>query len=187
MEYELAVPAEFADCSAAAISVGEQLTRFGIKTTVRTVTFTQFPIELDARQVPDGDPTAGAPPTRTRTSRSSRTFRAQHRRGRPAGGIKLPAQAEDRRRGDVDLEKMVVDAAQGLDQEAQKAQVTKLALAFNELMPKIPIYERYGNNPAPEAYPRHRLAEGRRPDLPQQPLRRLLRVMLMYEGKLQPV
>src|SRR5688500_5297269 len=37
MEYELAVPAEFADNSAAAVSIGEQLTKFGIKTTVRTV------------------------------------------------------------------------------------------------------------------------------------------------------
>src|SRR5439155_26254842 len=65
------------------------------------------------------------------------------------GGIKFPLKQKTSQ-GDVDLEKMVVDSAQGLDQEAQKALVAKMALAFNELLPKIPIYERYGNNPAPE-------------------------------------
>ncbi len=42
MEYELGAPAEFADWSAAAKNLGDQLTKFGIKTTVRTVTFTQW-------------------------------------------------------------------------------------------------------------------------------------------------
>src|SRR5207248_1666398 len=52
--------------------------------------------------------------------------------------------------GDIDLEKTVVDSAAGLDENAQKALVSKAALAFNELLPVIPIYERYGNNPTAE-------------------------------------
>ncbi|MCA1554074.1 MAG: peptide ABC transporter substrate-binding protein, partial [Chloroflexi bacterium] len=36
------------------------------------------------------------------------------------------------------------------DVNAQKAVVTKLALAYNELLPQIPLWERYGNNPLGE-------------------------------------
>src|SRR5918994_3210306 len=42
MEYELGAPAEFADWSAAAKNLGDQLKKFGIKTTGRTITFTQW-------------------------------------------------------------------------------------------------------------------------------------------------
>jgi peptide/nickel transport system substrate-binding protein len=41
-------------------------------------------------------------------------------------------------------------AGAGLDEAAQKASVTRVALAFNELLPVIPLFERYGNNPALE-------------------------------------
>ena len=50
--------------------------------------------------------------------------------------------------GDVDLEQLVVNAPLGLDEAAQKNSVTTAAIAFNELMPMIPLFERYGNNPA---------------------------------------
>jgi peptide/nickel transport system substrate-binding protein len=52
--------------------------------------------------------------------------------------------------GQVDFEQLVVDSALGLDEEAQKQQVTQIAIAFNELLPMIPLYERYGNNPVLE-------------------------------------
>ena len=43
---------------------------------------------------------------------------------------------------------LVVDSAAGLDPEQQKAAVAKVATAFNELLPIIPLWERYGNMPA---------------------------------------
>src|SRR5262244_2585600 len=46
-EYELAYPAEFADWSASATNAADQLTKFGIKVTQRSVTFTQEPIDVD--------------------------------------------------------------------------------------------------------------------------------------------
>ena len=36
----------------------------------------------------------------------------------------------------------------GLDTDAQKALVQQTAQAFNELLPIVPLWERYGNNPA---------------------------------------
>jgi peptide/nickel transport system substrate-binding protein len=52
--------------------------------------------------------------------------------------------------GEVDLDAMITASAQGLDLDAQKDLIGKLALAYNELLPNIPQYERLGNNPAPE-------------------------------------
>ncbi len=52
--------------------------------------------------------------------------------------------------GDIDLEKLTLDTGVGIDNSAQKAAVTKLALAYNELLPQIPLWERYGNNPLGE-------------------------------------
>ena len=49
--------------------------------------------------------------------------------------------------GDLDLEQMVRDQTIGLDVAKQKELVAKTAQAFNELLPIIPIWERYGNNP----------------------------------------
>ena len=46
MEYELKVAAEFADNSASAENAAEQLTNFGIKTSVRGINFQQMPIDV---------------------------------------------------------------------------------------------------------------------------------------------
>ena len=40
--------------------------------------------------------------------------------------------------GDVDLEKLTLDSADGLDEGAQKANVAKIARVFNELLPSHP-------------------------------------------------
>jgi peptide/nickel transport system substrate-binding protein len=52
--------------------------------------------------------------------------------------------------GEVDLGELVVASGAGADVEAQKAAINDLALAYNELLPQIPLWERYGNNPAPD-------------------------------------
>jgi len=48
---------------------------------------------------------------------------------------------------EVDLEKIIVDSANGLDLNAQKANVATAASAFNQLLPIVPLWERYGNSP----------------------------------------
>jgi peptide/nickel transport system substrate-binding protein len=64
------------------------------------------------------------------------------------GGISYDMTQDTESYGKVDLEKLVIQCASGLDEEEQKATVTKLATVFNELLPVIPLWERYGNNPA---------------------------------------
>ena len=47
LDFELIMPAEFADWSAAAENLAEQLNNFGIKTTVRGVNFQQIGTDVD--------------------------------------------------------------------------------------------------------------------------------------------
>ena len=47
MEWELTAPAEYADWSAAAENVAEQLTAFGFQTSFRGVNFQQHPIDVN--------------------------------------------------------------------------------------------------------------------------------------------
>jgi peptide/nickel transport system substrate-binding protein len=82
---------------------------------------------------------------------------------------------------------MVVESSRGLDPEAQRALVTKLALAYNELIPKIPIYERYGNNPVLEGVRARGWPKDDDSILRNSSYADSFVVMLMYEGKLQPV
>ncbi len=150
MEYEVTVPAEFADNSALAQAVAEQLTTFGIKTTVRLITFTQLTPDTQAgnfQMVIQGWG-SGNPHPHFAFVADLFTWNT------PAGagpGMAYPLiQKVDALGGEVDLDAMITASAQGLDLEAQKDLIGKLALAYNELLPNIPQYERLGNNPAPE-------------------------------------
>jgi peptide/nickel transport system substrate-binding protein len=58
------------------------------------------------------------------------------------GGMKYPL-----KQGSVDFDALIVKMGDGFDTNAQKAPVTEAALAFNDLLPVVPLWERYGNNP----------------------------------------
>src|SRR5215207_3376920 len=121
MEYELGAPAEFADWSAAAKNLGDQLTKFGIQAWGQGQPHPVYSFEH---------------PLMTYNVAAS------------GGGMSYDMTQDTESYGKVDLEKLVVQCASGLDEEEQKATVTKLATIFNELLPVIPLWERYGNNPA---------------------------------------
>src|SRR5699024_10537144 len=52
--------------------------------------------------------------------------------------------------GEVDLNQLTIESAEGLDEEAQIDNITTIAQVYNELLPNIPLFERYGNNAALE-------------------------------------
>lgn len=52
--------------------------------------------------------------------------------------------------GEVDIEELVRQSGIGLDEEAQRRGVNELALIFNQELPKVPVWERFGNMPARE-------------------------------------
>ncbi|MGQ9632393.1 MAG: ABC transporter substrate-binding protein [bacterium] len=149
MEYELTVPAEYADWSAAAENAAEQLTKFGIKTTVRGVTFTQHPTEVNNGRFQMAIRGWGAGHPHPHFSFYQDVFVHNYVSGM-GPGMNFQMKQKTKVLGEVDFEKEVIDSAEGLDEKAQKAKVTRVALAFNEVLPIIPLWERYGNNPALE-------------------------------------
>ncbi|MGH3490861.1 MAG: ABC transporter substrate-binding protein, partial [Actinopolymorphaceae bacterium] len=88
--------------------------------------------------------------------------------------------------GEVDLERLVVEAGEGLDEAAQKKSVTSVAMAFNELLPMIPLFERYGNNPCLEGERAGKWPPDSDPILQNSPYADNFTIMLMYAGRLTP-
>ncbi|MCL4516345.1 MAG: ABC transporter substrate-binding protein [Firmicutes bacterium] len=149
MEYEIIVPAEYADWSASAENLAEQLTRFGIKTVVRAVTYSQHPIDIDAGRFQMAISAWGVGQPHPHFSYTIDLF--IHNYVQAAGpGMNFKMVQDTAALGKVDLEKLVVESAAGFDEHEQKGDVTRIALAFNELLPIVPLWERYGNNPALE-------------------------------------
>jgi peptide/nickel transport system substrate-binding protein len=152
MEFELTAPAEFADWSAAAENTAEQLTDFGIATTFRGVNFQQHPVDVRAGEFEMAIRDWGAA-----NPHPSFAFLTDFTSYNGAGGEDTTAGAgmnwplvQQTSQGELDLDALTTQSGQGGDEEAQREVVNALALAYNELLPQIPLWERYGNNPVPQ-------------------------------------
>jgi peptide/nickel transport system substrate-binding protein len=150
MEFELTAPAEFADWSAAAENVAEQLTEFGIATTFRGVNFQQHPVDMRA-----GDFVMAIQAWGAANPHPSFAYDADFNAYNGGGGEAVTGGAgmawplvQQTSQGEMDLGAMTIAAGSGGDEEGQKETINQLALAYNELLPQIPLWERYGNNPA---------------------------------------
>jgi peptide/nickel transport system substrate-binding protein len=185
MEYELGAPAEFADWSAAAKNLGDQLTKFGIKTTVRTVTFTQW-----EPRMADGDFEMGIQAWGQGQPHPVYSFEhplMTYNVAASGGGMSYDMTQDTESYGKVDLEKLVVQCASGLDEEEQKATVTKLATIFNELLPVIPLWERYGNNPALDGERVTGWLPDSNPIYQNSPYEDSFTIMMIMDGTLKPL
>lgn len=155
LSFTLTAPAEFADWSAAAENVAQQLTDFGIPTTFRGVNFQQHPVDVRAGdfELAIRDWGTGNPHPHFAYNVN---FNSYNRTGGEQAvtvgpGMDFPLVQEVEALGEeVDLRAMTDESALGSDQAAQAEIVNDLALAYNELLPQIPLWERYGNNPVPE-------------------------------------
>lgn len=189
-EFDLLVAAEFADNSASAQNAAEQLTKFGIKTAIRTVTFTQVDPDVNKGNFQlafRGWGNASHPHPHF----SYDTAFLLHNTGRAANaggkGIAFDLKQQTESVGEVDLEQLTIASAQGLDEGKQKEQVTKAALAYNELLPKIPLYERFGNNPVLEGVRVTGWPKDDDPILKNSAYADSFVIMMMLEGRLKPV
>jgi peptide/nickel transport system substrate-binding protein len=184
MEYELGAPAEFADWSAAAKNLADQLTKFGIKTTVRTVTFTQWEPRVLDGQFEMGIQAwgQGQPHPVYSFEHPLITFNI----AATGGGISYDMTQETESYGEVDLEELIIQTASGLDEEDQKATVTKLSKIFNELLPVIPLWERYGNNPTLDGERVTGWLPDSNPIYQNSPYEDSFTVMMILDGTLKP-
>lgn len=140
LEFELMFPAEYADWSAAAENVAQQLTRFGIKVTPRGVQFTEVPVQVDDGKFQLAIQGWGAGNPHPHFSYVNDLFVRNYVQAKGKG------MNFQMKQGDLDFEELVVASADGMDEAKQKAAVAKVALAFNRLLPILPLWERYGNN-----------------------------------------
>lgn len=189
-EYELLFPAEFADWSASAQNLAEQLTRFGIKVAPRSVTYSQQPIEVDKGNFQLAIQAWGSstnPHPHFAFVQDLFTHNIPIAANQGGKGMAFELKQTTDVLGEVDLEQLVVDAGLGLDEEAQRQNVTRIALAFNELIPMIPLFERYGNNPVLEGVRVQPWPPDDDPIYLNAPYGDNFCIMMLWTGQLKPV
>jgi peptide/nickel transport system substrate-binding protein len=143
LEFELLFPSDFADWSSAADHAQKALNSFGIKITPRgAIRSQQLPDVNDGKfQISIMGWGIGNPHPQASFIQTLRT----HNTIPAGGGYKFPM-----KQGNVDFDALINRMAEGFDTNAQKAPVTEFILAFNDLLPVVPLWERYGNNPVNE-------------------------------------
>lgn len=184
MEYELTMPGEYADWSAAAENAAEQLNQFGIKVTVRAINFNQHLIDVNEGRFEMAIRAWGAANPHPHFSYVQNLF--THNITPPTGGMKFPMVQETDVLGTVDLEALVVASAEGLDEATHKELVTQLALAYNELLPNVSLWERYGNNPALDGVRVTGWPDDEHPYYGNSPYADAFATLFIFEGILRP-
>jgi len=188
--FELIFAAEFADYSATGADLAEQLTSWGIQTTPRAITYTQVNPDMDQGKFDLaingwGSSNNPHPHFAFVTPFLTRNYPIAINNG--GRGIDFPLEQETDVAGKVNIEELVVNSARGLDVEQQKAQVTTVAQVFNELLPCIPLYERYGNNAGLEGVRVVAWPADDDPMLKQAPYADGIPTLLMFTGKIEAV
>jgi peptide/nickel transport system substrate-binding protein len=188
-KYELIFPAEYADWSASGQNAARQLSDFGITVTGRGVTEAQQPIDVDKGNFDfaiQAWGTSDAPHPHFAFVQDLFTHNIPIAANQGGRGMGFELKQKSEKAGDIDLERLVVAAGEGLDEAEQKQAITKVALAFNELLPMIPLFERYGNNPCLEGVRAGKWPPDSDPLLQNSPYADNFTIMLMYEGRLTP-
>jgi peptide/nickel transport system substrate-binding protein len=187
--FTVSYAAEYADYSATGQNVAQQLTAFGFKAAGKGVTYTQMDVDFYKGNYEMGIQTWGSskhPNPHFAFVQPLFTYNYPVAANQGGKGIDFDLN-QTTSAGPIDLKAAIDAAGAGLDEAAQKASVTKVALAFNELLPVVPLYERYGNNPALEgvrvkAWP----ADGD-PILYNAPYADNFTILLMLRGDLKAV
>lgn len=188
-QYELIFPAEFADWSAAGQNLADQLTSFGIQITPRSVTFTQTNDQEDKgdfQMAINGWGASTQPHPHFSFVQDLFTHNIPIAANKGGKGMAFPLQQTTDAFGPVDMEQLVVNSPLGLDEVAQKKSVTQVAIAFNELMPIIPLWERYGNNPALDGVRVAGWPQDADPIVQNAPYGDNFTIMLLLTGQLHP-
>ncbi|MFD0556370.1 peptide/nickel transport system substrate-binding protein [Stackebrandtia endophytica] len=152
-EYTIKYPGDFADWAASGDNAAEQLTAFGIKLTPNPIDFEQYTQEVDLGEFQFAINLWGSsqhPHPHFAFVTDLFLHNTPIAQNIGGDGIAFDLNVETEAYGKLDLEEVVNAAGQGLDEAEQKENVTKAAVAFNELLPILPMFERYGNNPTQE-------------------------------------
>ncbi len=143
LAYELYFPSDFADWTSAANHASDSLNKFGIKITPRgAIRSTQLAdVNGGKFQIAIMGWGAANPHPQGSFVQDLQTHNTI-----PAGG----GMAYPLTQGSTDFLSLINSMGDGFDTEKQKPIVTQAILAYNDLLPNIPLWERYGNNPVNE-------------------------------------
>jgi peptide/nickel transport system substrate-binding protein len=141
--YELYFPSDFADWTSAANHASDSLNKFGIKITPRGAIRSTQLADVNAGKFQIAIMGWGAANPHPQ---GSFIQDLQVHNTIPAGG----GMAYPLSQGGTDFNALINSMGDGFDTEKQKPSVTAAALAYNDLLPNIPLWERYGNNPVNE-------------------------------------
>jgi peptide/nickel transport system substrate-binding protein len=148
LAFELLVPAEFADWSAAAENAAQQLNKFGFKITVRGIQFQQEVTEVRSGKFQIAIRSWGAANPHPYFSYVNDLYIDNYVQSTEGKGQNFPMMQKLADGTEVDLQQLINSSVDGLDENAQKAKIGTVAKVFNDLLPIVPLWERYGNNVA---------------------------------------
>ncbi|MFI6679524.1 ABC transporter substrate-binding protein [Kribbella sp. NPDC050470] len=186
--YDIKFPTEFADWNPAATNAADQLNKFGFNITKRGVTFTQQEPDVLAGKFDIAIQAWGAsshPHPYFSYVQDLYRFNYVLAANQGGKGMNFPLK-QTTSAGPIDLQSVVDKSAQGLNLDEQKKNITAAALAFNELLPIIPLWERYGNNPALEGARVAKFPADDDPILKNAPYADNFVIMGLYQGKITP-
>jgi peptide/nickel transport system substrate-binding protein len=148
--YELLFPSDYADWSAAAKNLAGQLADFGIKIVLKGEQSVQAGVDVQGSRFTLAIQGWGSSdnPFPADSFRAALFTYNTPQLAPTQKGMNFPMTQTTDIVGKVDLKKVVVEAGIGVNAAALKKNTTTAALAFNELLPVVPLWERYGNNPA---------------------------------------
>jgi peptide/nickel transport system substrate-binding protein len=189
VEFDLTSITEYEDTMAIAVVSAQQLTKLGIKTTVRSVTFTQQPIDIDKGnfQLAVQGWGAGQPHPHFSFVTDLLLHNSVQAANNGGKGMNFPMQQTTDSVGAIDFQKAIDDSALGLDVEKQKALVLNISRAFNELLPIVPIYERWAKNPMLEGVRAQGWLPADNPIYTNSPYADSFVIMQILDGTLKPV
>lgn len=148
--YELLFPSDYPDWSAATENLASQLKDFGFKLTLHGEQSTQVSVDVKASKFTLGIQGWGSSgnPFPADSFRAALFTNNTPSLAPTQKGMDFPMKQKTDVVGEVDLQKVVVDSGLGATPDDLKQATTTAALAFNELLPIIPMWERYANAPA---------------------------------------
>jgi peptide/nickel transport system substrate-binding protein len=148
LAFELTFPQEYADWSAAAENAIAQLNDFGFDITGRGVQFQQHEqdvydgnFQIAVRNWGIGEPIPGLSYLQPYERWNGQGELA----GEAGGGMGFDVNVTYSG-GTINVRDVALASGEGTDTEAQAALVEQLAISFNELLPVVPLWERFTNN-----------------------------------------
>jgi len=150
LEFTILAPSEWVDWFATAENVAKQLTKFGIKVTVEDI-----PANVMLSRIYKGNFQmaiqlwgSGKPhPYFAMWNDFIRLNNDIYRGGAGKNkGINFPLTIETDDFGKIDIFREIMNLKAGFDEEQIRKRTLKLVRIFNEYLPLIPLWERYGNN-----------------------------------------